>query len=328
LCSNISENDNEHGREDIEITVPVPPLQLELRLAEHIGQGIRYRLRVLFNPAPPRLCNLDTQYEHRSTSYSKVSQLITMTKRTNHDGYGLAVDDGFLSALISRALCRLYEYYKLHDMILTSDCDDTSLLVFLSGIPNEFCTSEPSHRTMSPRSIRSINFINEFTENDRDLVIADIQEATSFLCATYAVRFLYDLFTTPGVYDEVQRMGGWDDIEQYAITSKKYKLYNLCSADAHFVPLWNYKALVQLLSTFCNHMECKTQCCIDALKMVATNYRIPIPPKTSSSAKNIIPKRQLHQYMIDITNTYTDMMMEVYAFPEIIQQPPSPSHEP
>jgi hypothetical protein len=84
------------------------PLQLEVRLAEHLGQAIRYQLRVLFNPAPPRLCSLDTNYENRALTYSKVHQLLTMNKRTS---YGLAVDDGFLSALISRALRRLYEYY-------------------------------------------------------------------------------------------------------------------------------------------------------------------------------------------------------------------------
>ena len=284
------------------------PLQLEMRLAEHLGQAIRYQLRVLFNPAPPRLSSLDTNYENRALTYSKAHQLMTMNKRTS---FGLAVDDGFLSALISRALRRLYEYIDLGPLITVSE--DT-YVSFLSLIPSDFCTSAPSHRLISPR-IRSTDITDELTENDRDLVIADVQKAAGFLSATYAARFLCDVFTTPGVHEEVIRMGGWCSVERYASTSKKYHLYESCTADAHLVPLCDYLALLKRLQTFCVYMEPRTKSCIDALEMVATNYHIAKPTSPKQA------KRKLHHYMQDIAYTYNDMMTEVNAFPEIKPAP-------
>ena len=284
------------------------PLQLEIRLAEHIGQAIRYQLRVLFNPAPPRLCSLDTNYENRALTYSKVHQLMTMNKRTP---FGLAVDDGFLSALISRALRRLYEYIDLEHLLAASENADSS---FLSFIPTNFCASEPCHRHISPR-IRSTDISDELTEFDRDMVIADVQKAAGFLSATYAARFLCDVFTTPGVHDEVIRMGGWTSIERYASTSKKYQLYESCTADAHLVPLFDFSAFLKRLQMFCDNMEPKTKSCIDALQMVANNYHIPKP----TSPKQ--PKRKLHHYLEDIANIYNDMMTEVNAIPEIAPIP-------
>lgn len=281
-----------------------PLLQVEVRLAEQLGQAIRYQLRVLFNPAPPRLCSLDTNYENRALTYSKVHQLMTMNKRTS---FGLAVDDGFLSALISRALRRLYEYIDLEHLITISE---DAYLLFLKTIPSEFCASAPCHRHISPR-IRSTNITDELTEQDRDTVIADVQKAAGFLSATYAARFLCDVFTTPGVHDEVIRMGGWSRIERYASTSKKYHLYESCTADAHLVPLCDYYGLLKRLQTFCSYMEPKTKSCIDALQMVAKNYHIPRP----TSPKQV--KRKLHHFLEDIACTYNDMMTEVNAFPEI-----------
>lgn len=287
------------------------PLQLEVRLAEYLGQAIRYQLRVLFNPAPPRLCSLDTNYENRALTYSKVHQLISMTKRTSDESDGIAVDDGFLSALISRALRRLYEFIDLEHLMTVPE--DT-YLSFLSLIPTEFCTSAPSQRQISPR-MRSTDSTAELTEDDRDMVIADVQKAAGFLSATYAARFLCDVFTTPGVHEEVMRMGGWSSIERYASTSMKYHLYESCTADAHLVPLCDFLALLKRLQTFCIYMEPKTKSCLDSLAMVARNYHIP----KSTSPKQA--KRKLHQYLEDIAYIYNDMMTEVSAFPEITPVP-------
>ena len=281
------------------------PLQLEVRLAEHLGQAIRYQLRVLFNPAPPRLCMADTNYANRSSSYSKVHELMTMNKRAS---FGLAVDDGFLSALISRAFCRLYEFIDFEHLI---SVPEDAYLSFLSLIPTDFCASAPSRRIISPR-IRSRDIPDVLNENDRDMVIADVQKATGFLSATYAARFLFDVFTTPGVHEEVVRMGGWSSIERYASTSKKYHLYESCIADAHLVPLCNYYAMLKRLQTFCVYMEPKTKSCIDALELVARNYHIPKPTSPKRS------RRKLHHFMEDIADAYIDMMTEVNAFPEIL----------
>jgi hypothetical protein len=291
-------------------------LQLEICLAVHLGQAIRYQLRVLFNPSPPRLCRLDTGYENRSLEYSKVYQLMTMNKRTTGEDDGLAIDDGFLSALVSRALRRLYEYFGLEHLIPVSD--DDIHVSFKSVIPDNFCTSEPSHRQI-PLRIRATSQNDEITVLDRDQVVIDLQQATSFLSASYAARFLCDVFTTPGVQEEVRRMGGWQSIEQYSLTSKKYHLYESCPADAHLVPLCDYLSLLERLQKICEYMEPKIPSCVNALQMVASNYRIP---DVTTPAKS---QRKMHQYLKQIVDTYNELMKEANAFPQIKMEPPPPT---
>jgi hypothetical protein len=190
-----------------------PSLHLELRLAELIGQGIRYRLRVLFNQSPPRLSSMDVRYENRSMAYSKVNQLITMTHRMEHNELGCAADDGFLSALISRAFRRLYDYLGLEHMTSLEE---------ENGVPTPpatFCTSSASQRAL-PTHARAIGD-DVVTALDRDSILQDVEAATSFLKATYAARFLLDLFTAPGVATEVARMGGWSEVEFYFLLANR-----------------------------------------------------------------------------------------------------------
>jgi hypothetical protein len=275
------------------------PLHLESRLAELIGQGIRYRLRVLFNQSPPRQSAIDVNYEHRSMAYSKVHQLIRMTQRAPTDEIGSsAADDGFVSALISRALRRLYEYFGL-DMIMSDDITPA-----LSVVPMEFGNSAASRRPL-PTHLRSIGE-DIVTAADRDAIVADIDDATSFLKAVYAARFLYDLWMAPGVPEEVARMGGWSDIESYAATSWKLQLYQLCTADAHLVPLCNYPLLMQRLQQYCQFMECHVIQCWAALDSIATNYQI-----------HVKRKRKVSLYLDGITKHFQDAMMDVNALPQI-----------
>ena len=269
-------------------------MQLESRLAELVGQGIRYRLRVLFNPAPPRLCNNDVHYEHRSQAYSKVSQLITMTKNEENSELGCAAEDGFISALLSRALRRFHDYWGL-ESIMSQDPP---------AIPSAFCSSEASHRILPPLS-RGIGD-DIVTQRDRDAILHDVEEATSFLKAVYAARFLYDLWTAPGVADEIQRMGGWSQVEFYAGTSWKFHLHHLCSADAHLVPFSNISFLLRQLELFCQVMEPHVDKCTEALQRVAKNYQIYIPRK-----------RKVSTFLNDVTTYFVDVMKEVHALPKI-----------
>jgi hypothetical protein len=273
------------------------PLQLESQLAELVGQGIRYRLRVLFNPPPPRLCNLDVQYEHRSQAYSKVNQLITMKSKVEQMELGCAADDGFLSALISRALRRCHDFWGLEHMM--SEEEDGPIP------PAAFCTSAASQRAL-PTPLRSMGD-DLVTQQDRDFILQDVEEATSFLKAAYAARFLYDLWTAPNVADEIERMGGWSQIEFYAKTSVKYHLHQLCTADAHLVSLLNIKSLLRRLEMHCQLLEPLVDPCLEALQRVATNYQVYVPRK-----------RKVTAYLTDITKYYVDAMTEVHALPKIL----------
>jgi hypothetical protein len=272
------------------------PLQLESRLAELVGQGIRYRLRVLFNPAPPRLCNLDLQYEHRSQAYSKVNQLITMKSKVAKMELGCAADDGFLSALISRALRRLHDYWGLDHLMSQEQVGPIP--------PSTFCSSPASLRAL-PTPLRSMGD-DLVTQQDRDSILHDVEEATSFLRAVYAARFLHDLWTAPGVGDEIDRMGGWSQVTSYANTSWKYHLHQLCTADAHLVPLSNIESLLRRLDIHCQVLEPHVDQCVEALKTLAKNYQVYVPRK-----------RKVTAHLNDITKYYVDAMSEVHALPHV-----------
>lgn len=271
------------------------PLLVEECLADLLGRGIRFHLRMFFNEAPPRLCQNDEAYEERSTAYSKVSTLVNMTMPDD-----VVANDIIISALVSNALCRLHEFFGLESMIHDGSEPD---------LPEAFCTSDASQRQLS---IRGRSVIEPLTDDQCDAVIKDIREATAFLAAARAARFLIDLLTAPGVQEEIQRMGGgWSEVvETYASISWKYDLWKLRPADAHLVALCNYDSLLRRLDTYCVAMEDLVDTCVAALQVVQTNFRLA---GTNISKK----KAMLAKYprIAEIASVYADAMIQAQAFP-------------
>lgn len=268
------------------------PLLVERRLAELLGQGIRFRLRMFFNRAPPRLTPKDVAYEVRSLNYSNVGKLVALNM-IDGVAVSLAVGDECLSALISNALCRLYEVFGLESMLNGSELH----------LPTAFCASPASQRQLSTRS-KSV--IEPITTDECDAVLRDIREATGVLAAARAARFLNDLWTTPGVQEEIQRMGGWSEVESYATVSWKYDLWKLCPADAHLVALCNVEYLRRRVDTYCTALEGTVAGCEAALAVVHKNYHLGTK---NGSVRGKYPQ------IAELSRVYAEALQRARAFP-------------
>lgn len=236
------------------------PMSVEQNLAALLGQAIRFQLRKLLNAKPVRLTKVNEDYDQMAeTCYSKVNCLV---KLTNDAGVNAPVDEGFLSAPFSVALQRLYEYFDLPKLLDSSNAP--------MQLPTAFCASEQSQRELATRPRNA----EPWSQKDVEMVLDDIDTATSFLAAARAARFLLDLLEAPGVQDEITRMGGWGEIETYASCIWKNDFWQLCEADAHLVSLCNVSALHRRLQVYCTAMEALTDACEEGLMQLHGNLHL------------------------------------------------------
>ena len=217
-----------------------PLLRLEQRFAEFVGQNIRWGLRKLHNGALPMITTQNETYEKRMDQFSQVDTKVILSAS------GKAVDDGCISAIVSRALYRLVDCFGLdfflpnHQPSVTASTTNT--------------TTANQKRAFFTHPVSSLHFKargepNPLSPQQLQDLITDIQQAFSFLAASASCNFLCKLWTEPGVQQEIQRLGGWSQIEQSAQYSLDYELYKLCPLDGHLVPLCNQAHLVQRLQS-------------------------------------------------------------------------------
>ena len=138
------------------------------------------------------------------------------------------------------------------------------------------------------------------------MVLDDIHEATSFLAAARAARFLFDLLAPPEVQDEIARMGGWVEIETYASCIWKNDFWKLCPADAHLVALCNVAALQHRLQVYCEAMEELTDECESRLVQLHRNLRL--------STKSAVVLR-MYPCIKEIAESFEHGMELANAFP-------------
>lgn len=248
-------------------------LFVEKRLAEFVGQAVRYNLRRFFNKAPPRLTPADTKYEQRLGTYSQVYALVEMEMPDDHEN--AAVDDECISALVSTALCRIYEFFGLEALLDSSQRPPP--------LPVLFCQQPASNRGLAIRTL-SVPADSLLTDQDMDDILNDIDEATSFLAAAKGCRFLLDLFQIKGVQDEIVRQGGWLEVENHASISWKHDLWKLCPDDAHLVVLCNYAAFLQKIQSWVPLMEQQVSSCQASLDALAKRFH------TTTKAKSLLKK--------------------------------------
>jgi hypothetical protein len=226
-------------------TVPKQPLELEQRLAHIVGQGIRYQLRSLLNPAPVRYGSADTTYEQRSHVFSKVQQHVELW---NHDNNDCTLTSIF-SALVSLALLRLYEYFGTDQVLwTTTPCDVVDSSWTIGDYDNDSSTESILHQ---------------------------LDSLTSVLSAACACRFLVQLLTTiPAVDLEIERRGGWSLIETFTTYSYDHDLYKLCPDDAHFVVLSNVPVLMQKLQQLLPILEARRSDYQERLAALIKYYKL------------------------------------------------------
>lgn len=244
------------------------PTIWEQRLAESVGQAIRCQLRSLWNDAPVKLGPKDVEYDIRAMHYSKVRKHVILTDSEN----GAAVEDECISAIVSNALRCIYEVLGMEQAMLSAS---------LISLPHVFCASPATQRTLSTRNDAPPLSLNQVQE-----IVQDIQYATDFLAATRACRFLVDIMAIPGVHAEIERRGGWIDVQTFATLSWTHDLCQLCPDDAHLVMLSNFDVLWQRLRAHLPTLEQLAHVCDNAL--VEATKRLKL--KTTKKSKELWDK--------------------------------------
>jgi hypothetical protein len=289
-------------------------LQIEHRLAEQIGQSIRFLLRLYFNRAPPRLSTVNDEYDLiAEKEYSKVSDCVQLV---THDGQDSeAVDDSFLSAIISRALSFIYEFChgELHHYTATT----TTTTATISPTLSSFCVAHSS--LPSTKKHRKISRSLLVADVDWELLRRDIQEAAQFLAVVNAAQFLHDLFTAKGVRAEIERFGGWSELEDYATFLWQYELWKICPYDAHLVILNNCDVLLQDLQVLLETLKPHVESCERALKNVQIQYHLcnnNENKKTSKRSKSSTskPSREL----VELSDFFHECWNDTQLFPRVL----------
>ena len=267
------------------------PLMFERRLAELVGQAIRYRLRLLFNGAPPRLSSQDVGYKRRSQKFSQVENLLTMTTKENYSNG--AMDDSCISALVSNALSQICEYAGV-----------TSLVDANSGgirVPDGFCRSSAS---LAGFRIRGPSVV--LSEAELSNILDDIKDACDFLATVNACQFLVSLMTCPGVQDEIDRQGGWTQVETYASISYIHQLWKLCPSDEHLVSLSNVEVMMERLQQKISILLAHGTECERELASMEQRFH------TNTRTQNVLRK---FPQIAEISLCLTEGLERAYAFP-------------
>lgn len=271
-------------------------LLVERRLAEFVGQAIRFQLRHLLNPAPPRLTPKDTEYEVWSKNYSQVHQLITLV-----DSYGDDVSGERITSLFNLSLDYLCEHFGLEKLL--------DITYQQPVVPPLFCAKPASNRGVAVRGNLPPLTLDEIAD-----VVDDIQEASSFVAATRACRFLHRFLSLPRVRHEIERQGGWGEVETYASISWQYDLWKTCPEDEHLVMLCNFDAFYQKIDVFLRAMTGPAQAAQDSLDAMARRFR------TKTKSANL---KVRHPEISTIAAHLEEAWQVVNALPAVDEAPPT-----
>jgi hypothetical protein len=256
------------------------PLLLERRLSDAVGQAIRYALRKLLNAAPAAITSKDEVYAAKLDTFSKVPSIVSFAMA---DGEPSRVaDDGSISVFISSALCSLCRFFGLNQLV-----SETSVVAL--SLPKVFSPDRISNLGFNVRK----RVIARLKDDELQEVLSAIRYANSFLAAANACKFLVSLWTAPGVKDEIDRQGGWSNVEMYAALSRKHDLWKFCHDDEHLVALCNYEALLQRLQTYLPVMQPLVDKCENGLMDLAERFH------TNTRGMNTLNK---FPQIVDIAN--------------------------
>jgi hypothetical protein len=303
------QDDNLH----MEISASEFYLNIEHQFANIVGQRLRYFLRMLLNPQPPRLCAKDTFYRSRSTFFSKVSNIVKLSLVSNGQA-NVALEDACVSALVSKSLQHVYDFCGVDAFpISITEAETNSKVVFASfttlpDISEDFCGRPASKRELSKRP----PFVH-FDDDDISEIQNDLQEATALIVAYKSARFLLDLFTCEKVQKEINRLGGWTKLEDCARLSRKFKLWHICDFDAHLVPLYNNIEFVNRIQQICFYLEKHVDKCQSSL--TALSRRLGLRTRSKLLQNN-------YPQLLTVVETFEESNELINAIPVVERRGP------
>jgi hypothetical protein len=107
--------------------------------------------------------------------------------------------------------------------------------------------------------------LKQMTQDELGEILADMQEARSFLLGARACKFVWELLRYPGVNQHIQSRGGWDSIETFSNVFYDLQLFEN-SDNRHFILLRNIDDLTQLLGNVVERFETSVDGCESAIR--------------------------------------------------------------
>ena len=282
-------------------------IQLEEQLVLSLSQGIRFHLRRFFNPTYFKVSvspDLDNESLKKCTTrLSKVSKMLAMKLPEGYNpGNDSAVADGSIASIFCLALQAVYRHFG--SAIFLDESYD------VPDLPDVFCKTSKSIQGFGCRKQPL-----DLTEYAVEEMLQEIIEAQNYLTAAKACRFLLDLTSWPGVKDEIQMLGGWGIIEQYAASIRDNNLSRLSPCDSHFVVLSNVDCFLQRTEKCWEIMKPLVQKLTEALDEVWTKF------ECGSTNR----QRRMRFPQIAIIEEILNEGMKMHMFPFISE--PSSSNE-
>lgn len=286
---------------------------LEWRLAEFVGQSIRFHLRRLFNPPPLPYTTPDEEAlaasrpptpEQVALRQSRVYELIDLElPTTSRDS---AVADGSVSSLFSIALSRIYDFFGMEAFVSALTTEGPI------SIPDSFCTSPSSMRGLGTKQ----HPVAPMTQDELEELLSEIDEVFSFLSAYKACKFLLELISVPGVRAEVDKVGGWSKVEHYAKIIRQHNLGSICLEDAHFSVLGYAGSMERFFSKiedWLSHMEPKIPLAEISIQQLAKRYKT-----TTTSPKQLRALRRKFPHVKAIAVAIEEGRTRATSFPKVV----------
>lgn len=249
---------------------------VEKRLAEFVGQSIRFHLRKLFNPPVLPYTRADSSGENTSTM-PKPSSLEDPSMRQSrlHELVKLevpqcardsAVADGSISSIISTALSNIYNFFGLDGFLSAITTDDPI------RVPDNFCTSPASQKGLGTSKKPTA----PMTKDELSEITKEINQVYDFFAAYNACKFLVHLMKIPGVKEEISAMGGWSTVEQYSRVLRRFGLGTIFLEDAHLAVLGHagsMQCFFAKIEDWLSYMEPKVPLAEIGINQLAKRYR-------------------------------------------------------
>lgn len=235
-------------------------LHVEKQLAVWLAQSIRFQLRNLLNPAPPRFSPSDVHYEERSQAFSQVPVLVDLVSELPREKISEAVKEKNLATLVSQALETVYAF--LGDDVLRQTRADESTATLGSTLSANL--QQYVDRPRIQRSPPDPALIESLKRH--------VTASAQFLACRNAAQFLVDLFRLDRVGPEISRRGGIDRLEKYAtlMWTSQLHLQDGERSYAHFVLLSNWSSRIGQLEAWLQRTETSAEGCRKAMTDVRT----------------------------------------------------------
>eukprot|EP00586_Coscinodiscus_wailesii_P004582 CAMPEP_0172486692 /NCGR_PEP_ID=MMETSP1066-20121228/15364_1 /TAXON_ID=671091 /ORGANISM="Coscinodiscus wailesii, Strain CCMP2513" /LENGTH=686 /DNA_ID=CAMNT_0013252797 /DNA_START=375 /DNA_END=2435 /DNA_ORIENTATION=- len=214
------------------LRLPCSPLRK--RLGDLNIRAVRFHLRRLFNSIPIPYTTPSSEYDPPDLTKTR-SNVHKVVQLESNSYMGIAAADGSISSVFSLALRKIYDFYLLNNVQMSSGTESRTFM-------KSFCKSAASEKQFS-----RYDPILSISNKELDDILSDVKEVLITVTGGKASDFVCQLLEWPGVVDAIRDCGGWEHVEKYASNFTKLGMETLCPEDAHFSQLKDVSSFLSVL---------------------------------------------------------------------------------